>query len=199
MLDDATLYTVTDLKQFAYCGRVVYYEQCLPHLRPRTFTMDAGRDEHALEQKRAMRRTMQKYALPVADAATAQRHFDVALTDPTRGLTGIVDEVVCTANGLIIPVDYKLADNVSDNHRLQVTAYAQLLETAHATSVTFGFLYLIKARKWERITITAALRRQVDELLAQLARTVAEERQPPPTLVRSRCVSCEFRRFCNDV
>ena len=123
MLDDLPLITVTDLKQFSYCGRAVYDERCLPHIRPRTFKMDAGRDEHKLEQKRATRRTLRKYAV-----AEGKRTFDVVLTDPALGLTGMLDEVVTSATGEQFPVDYKLANQVSDNHRLQLAAYAHLLE-----------------------------------------------------------------------
>ncbi len=199
MLDDRHHYTVTDLKQFAYCGRVVYYEHCLPHLRPRTFKMDAGRDEHALEQKRALRRTLQKYALPAGESTDGRREFDVALTDPVRNFTGILDEVVYTPTGAIFPVDYKLADKVSANHRLQLMAYAYLLEQAHQVVVPYGFIYLIKGRKFEKVTMTASLRHQLDELLQQIEETVKHERIPPATTVYSRCPSCEFRRFCNDV
>lgn len=198
MLDDHAWYTVTDLKQFAYCGRVVYYERCLPHLRPRTFKMDVGRDAHETEQKRALRRTLQKYDLP--DPTTqGTRAFDVALADPGHKLRGVLDEVVTTDDGVIFPVDYKLADKVSANHRLQLTAYAHLLEQAHGVAVPFGYLYLIKARRFERVRITPTLRQQLFDLLTALEMAITQERMPAATTVRSRCMSCEFRRFCNDV
>ena len=203
MLDDPTYYTVTDLKQFAYCGRIVYYEQCLPHLRPRTYKMDAGRDMHEQEQKRALRRTLQKYAV-----ADGRRIFDLALTDQVLGLTGIIDEVVITAEdggeaGEIFPVDYKLANKVGSNHRLQLAAYAHLLEEQYQpgvrTTIRRGFVYLIKPRRYVEVPITKRLRNHFTDLLQQVKETVAQERLPSPPTQRSRCVSCEFRRFCNDV
>src|SRR5690242_3436884 len=86
------LFTVTDVKQFVYCGRVIFYERCLPHLRPRTYKMDAGRAEHEDEQKRAARRNLSQYAL-----GEGKRAFDVAITAPTLKLTGLIDEVVYVA------------------------------------------------------------------------------------------------------
>ena len=115
MLDDQLMFTVTDLKQFVYCGRVIFYEHCLPHVRPRTYKMDAGRDEHADEQKRAARRNLSHYAL-----GEGKRLFDVALTDPVLKLTGLIDEVVYANNGEIFPVDYKLSKKVSPNHQLHL-------------------------------------------------------------------------------
>ena len=194
MLDDLPLITVTDLKQFSYCGRAVYDERCLPHIRPRTFKMDAGRDEHKLEQKRATRRTLRKYAV-----AEGKRTFDVVLTDPALGLTGILDEVVTSATGEQFPVDYKLANQVSDNHRLQLAAYAHVLEQQSGRPVTQGFVYLIKRRQLARVAITPALRQKLTATLAAVTRTIEREQMPPPTSNRSRCMACEFRRFCNDV
>ncbi|MEZ4731160.1 MAG: CRISPR-associated protein Cas4 [Caldilineaceae bacterium] len=194
MLDDPQLFTVTDLKQFSYCPRVVYYERCLPHLRPRTFKMDAGRDRHEHEQKLALRRTLHKYGV-----LDGRREFDVTLTDPVGQLTGVLDEVVYGADGTIFPVDYKLADQVGSNHKVQLAAYAHLLTQATGQPVHQGYIYLIKPRRLEAVAITPALRQTVATQLTALRMMVTAERMPPPTEKRSRCVACEFRRFCNDV
>ena len=37
-----TIFRVTDLKQYFYCPRVVYYAYCLPQVRPVTAKMEAG-------------------------------------------------------------------------------------------------------------------------------------------------------------
>ncbi len=194
MLDDELLFTVTDLKQFSYCGRVVYYERCLPHLRPRTFKMDAGRAEHEDEQKRALRRTLGKYGV-----VGGRRVFDVALTDSHLQLTGLVDEVVYAEGGEIFPVDYKLAKTVSHNHRLQLAAYALLLEAHTGQPIQRGFIYLIEPRTMHEVTVGEALRQEVHTLLAEMERCVTGELLPPPPANCNRCAACEFRRFCNDV
>lgn len=192
--NDPLLFTVTDLKQFSYCGRVVYYEQCLPHIRPRTFKMDRGRDEHEAEQKRATRRTLGKYAV---DAG--RREFDVKLTDATLHLTGILDEVVYAADSELFPVDYKLAAKVSWNHKVQLAAYGLLLEASSGRSIRRGFVYLIKPRQMVEVPISPALRAEVMTLLQSMTHAITHEQMPPPASNRGRCVACEFRRFCNDV
>lgn len=194
MLDDQLLFTVTDVKQFVYCGRVIYYERCLPHVRPRTYKMDAGRDEHTDEQKRAARRNFSKHAI-----GAAERRFDVAVTNEALKLTGLIDEVVYTPDGEIFPVDYKLAKKVSPNHKLQLAAYAMLLDAGAARLVTRSFLYLIPLRQMVEIPITAAMRQQVYMLLQQLQETVLQERMPARAPNPNNCIGCEFRRFCNDV
>ena len=44
--DERLFFTVTDLKQYFYCPRVVYYTYCLPLLRPTTYKMEAGAVAH---------------------------------------------------------------------------------------------------------------------------------------------------------
>jgi CRISPR-associated exonuclease Cas4 len=170
---DDVLFTVTDLKQYSFCPRVFYYEHCLPHIRPRTHKMDIGHEEHEAEQKRAERRTLRQY--------------------------GIIDEVVYTEDGRLLPVDYKLAPKVSANHRLQLAAYAMLLEDRAGTAVKEGYIYLIGKRSITSVDITPTLREQIRGLLGAMFETLRWERMPEPTTVPNRCAGCEFRRFCNDV
>ncbi|MEM6283644.1 MAG: CRISPR-associated protein Cas4 [Chloroflexota bacterium] len=194
MLDNHNLLTVTDLKQFDYCPRVVFYEQCLPHVRPRTYKMDVGRDVHEEEQRRAARRTLHAYG-----EVAGERHFDVAIHSETLGFVGLMDEIVFTADGRIFPVDYKLAKHARRNYKVQLAAYALLLEEAHGVTVTHGYLYLIPLKKLVNVPITDHLRNSVHQRLQQASQMIVREQMPAPTNVRSRCRDCEFRRFCNDV
>ncbi len=43
---DEEIITISLLKQFAYCPRVVYYETCTPGVRPTTYKMQAGNEAH---------------------------------------------------------------------------------------------------------------------------------------------------------
>lgn len=194
MLANEVLFTVTDLKQFSYCGRVFFYEQCLPHIRPRTHKMDIGHEEHEREQERASRRTLRQYG-----EVAGRREFEVRVESAALRLRGLIDEVVFTEDGRVLPVDYKLATSVGANHRLQVGAYALMLEEAHGVHVSEGYVYLIGKREMVRVSITAALREQILALLGAMFETVSRERMPEATTVLARCASCEFRRFCNDV
>lgn len=194
MLDNSHSLTVTDLKQFSYCARVIFYERCLPHIRPRTYKMDAGREAHEDEEKRAVRRTLSKY-----EVEEGERFFNIKLASPTLQLTGSLDEVVRTADGEIFPVDYKLAKKVSTNHRLQLAAYGLLLEDAEKIIVSRGFVYLILTRQMVEIPLTDELKQQVRNSLEAMQTMITAELMPPPVSMPSRCMGCEFRRFCNDV
>lgn len=194
MIDAQPLvFTITDLKQYAYCPRIFYYQICLPAIRPITTKMQHGIDAHEQEQKRAARRTMHQYHV-----VAGERHFDVPVFSEQLQLSGQVDEVVVSPEG-IFPVDYKLAKQVGHNHKLQLTAYALLLEEMNGQRIKQGYLYLIRTHEMVAVRFIPNLRDTVIQSLNAMQMIVVDEWMPPPTTHTSRCSDCEFRRFCNDV
>lgn len=190
---ESTLFTVTDLKQYDYCARILYYHRCLPGIRPTTTKMEVAIRRHEDEPKRALRRTMHLEGLDYAE-----RHFDVPLVSAQLGLTGQVDELIWH-EGTIIPVDYKLARREQDHFKLQLTAYAMLAEEHYHTHIKFGLLYLIQARKTVRVAFSSQLRQKVVNVVTQMRLIANTEHMPPPPDSIRLCLECEFRRFCNDV
>ncbi len=150
--------------------------------------------------EREARRSLRSYGL-----TEGERFFDVRLNDDTLGLRGRIDMVIAVpewaaANAEVIPVEYKLSDRTPGRHfKIQLAMYAILLESAWQRPIRQGFLYLIPLRKAVPVMISPALRRQALEHLATIRRMVVQETMPHPPASRRPCVSCEFRRFCNDV
>jgi len=188
------LFIVEDLKQYGYCPRIVFYTRCMPGIRPRTFSMEAGRDDHDEARRSARRRTFVQMGLE-----SGRREFDVDIVCPALNLRGKLDEVVTADSGEVIPVDYKAAGKAAENHRLQLAAYALLLEADRRTTVHRGYIYLIPTRQARLVKLRPADKQTVRQLLAEMSQIVDAEAMPPPTPVRARCAGCEFRRFCNDV
>lgn len=185
--------TISLLKQYAYCPRVVYYETCTPKVRPVTYKMLAGNNAHDRERSRAARRTMFAYQVPAGE-----RHFDVRLVSPELGLAGLVDEVVTTPDEALV-VDYKMSDWAGDNHLIQVAAYSLLVEAGFNLPVKRSFIYLMKVRRFEEVPVDSGLRNSVLETLQNIRQIRDCEYMPPPVEAKNKCLSCEFRRFCNDV
>lgn len=193
-------FEVTDLKQWAYCPRVVYYRYCLPDVRPVTKLMEAGIAGHRDEGEREERRSLRAYGL-----SEGERAFDLALRSARLGLRGRLDLVIAVpARGApgaeAIVVEYKDSERAAGAHfKLQLAAYALLVEEAWGLPVRRGFLYSIPTRRAEAVAITSALRRKVLATVSALRAAVFGERMPEAPASRWPCVSCEFRRFCNDV
>lgn len=193
---EAFLFRVTDLKQYVYCPRILYYHTILPQVRPTTFKMEAGIELHREEEAREQRRGLRSYGL-----AAGERYFNVALQSAALGLSGEIDLLIETETEYI-PVDYKTAARVGEHYELQLMAYGRLVELAWpgATKpVRRGFLYLTGKRKAVEVKFSSRLRAQLEAAMAELYDIARGERMPGPTKQRRRCVDCEFRRFCNDV
>jgi CRISPR-associated exonuclease Cas4 len=121
------------------------------------------------------------------------------------GLTGCLDLAIATPTradprASAIVVEYKLSEQQAGPHfKLQLAAYALLLEEAWHIPVTQSFLYSIPLRRAESVAITPALRQKVGNTVARIRQMVEQEIMPPPPSSQRRCATCEFRRFCNDV
>lgn len=194
-IDIEAPFRVTDLKQWIYCPRVLYYHMCLPNVRPVTFKMEAGIDAGIAEEGREIRRSLRAYGLK-----GGRREFEVPLLSSTLGLRGKPDMIIWLDESQeVIPVDYKLSDIVGEHFKLQIVAYGMMLEEISGYTAKRGFLYSIPARKAEEIKIDQREREKLRAALTEMHRILRYELMPEPTRQRNRCLACEFRRFCNDV
>ena len=192
-------FRVTDLKQWVYCPRILFYHLCLPDVRPVTYKMEAGVEAGKGEEGREARRSLRAYGI-----RAGERAFGVSLISPRLGLRATLDMVIWPEDGQeVIPVDYKLSSktgrNMGAHFKLQLAAYALMLEEAYNLPARRGFLYYIPLRKAEEVPINARLREKLHQELVAMQAMLTTERMPEPTPSRQRCVACEFRRFCNDV
>lgn len=200
MLDKAEIdapFRVTDLKQWVYCPRILYYLLCLPDVRPTTFKMEAGTDAGKAEEGREERRSLRAYELK-----EGRREFNVSLASARYGLRGQVDMVVWVERPgaeEVIPVDYKLSTIAGEHFQLQVAAYGLILEESSGLPARRGFLYEIPKRRAEKIILNGKLRDKLLRSLDSMHRMLHTEWLPNPTANINKCLACEFRRFCNDV
>jgi CRISPR-associated exonuclease Cas4 len=190
-------FRVTDLKQWVYCPRVLYFHTCLPDVRPVTYKMEAGVEAGQSEEGREARRSLRTYRL-----AKGRRQFEVPLISTRLGLRGVVDMVIWLEDRpdvQIIPVDYKLSRQPGLHFKLQLVAYGLMLEEMDGGVARRGFLYSIPDRKAEEIRFDGRLRERLFSSVDAMHRMLWSEEMPPPTSQRAKCLACEFRRFCNDV
>ncbi len=187
--------TVSDVKQYPYCPRIVYYTYLLPlRARPTTYKMAEGRLEHERLETLEERRSLRAYGLQ-----EGIRHFDVALTSARLGLSGRLDMLIETPSELA-PVDFKNSEGkVGLNHKYQLTAYSLLVEEARRRTVRRAFIYLVPLKKAIEVAITSNMRGWVNKALREIRASLAGEITPPPTRIRSRCTDCEFRNLCPEV
>lgn len=185
---------VTDLKQFVYCPRIVFYQYVMPVEKKTTFKMEAGKRAEVAIDKLEERRSLRKYRL-----AEGTRHFHVWLRSEQLGLAGKLDLLLDSPEGLF-PVDFKYTSGrPHTNHRFQLCGYALLVEEAYEREVRHGFIYLIPQEEVVVLDLTQAQKEETLGLLADMRDMIRTECMPDPTPVRERCAECEYRNYCGDI
>lgn len=185
------LVSVTELRQYSYCPRVVYYMAMIP--RPLTGKMREGKQSHSDEDDRERRRSLRPYGLSGGDRA-----YGVRIEDRALGLRGQLDMLVLTPDEAI-PIEHKLSNGpLAQTHRMQLQAYGLLVAAAYALPVRRGFVYWIPRRRSTAVVFTVELEEQTRRAIQSVQGIRTSEALPPPTHVVERCTDCEFRRFCGD-
>jgi CRISPR-associated exonuclease Cas4 len=185
---------ITDLKQWAYCPRVVYYHHVMPAPAKPTYKMREGLAAQEMIESLEMRRKLREYGLEAA-----RRRFGVWLESQELGLSGKID-LLLEAPEEIAVVDFKLTSGEPGrNHRIQLTGSSRLGESACGRPARRAFLYRIPDNRIFVEPVTDELRRAVKAAIGDIRRTGQSQLCPKPTDVRGRCVECEFANYCADI
>jgi len=186
---------VSDIKQYIYCPRIIYFNYVLPIPRRKTKKMEYGHEEHIEIQRLEKRRGSKAYG--VIDGA---KRFQVYLESSRLGLNGILDMMIITDNEEIFPVEFKNSVNITGLHqKYQLTAYAMLIEENFKKPVRKGFLYLIPSKKVIAMEFTESMREHVKKTLVAMRNIIARERMPNYIRSTKRCTDCEFKNYCADL
>ena len=185
---------VTDVKQYIYCQRIIYFTYVCPVEKKITRKMEYGKEEHLVLDRLEKRRTFKRYNL-----SEGERRFHQYLRSERLGLEGKLDMHIIS-EGEYFPVEFKHTNKgPALNHKYQLVSYAMLLEDFYGKPVRCGFLYLTANKRVYPIEITPNARTFVKEILEKIREIIAKERMPGPNRHKGRCTDCEYRNYCGDV
>jgi CRISPR-associated exonuclease Cas4 len=185
---------VSDVKQFLYCPRVVYFTYVMP-VQPRsTRKMEYGKEEHLEIERLEKRRKLRSYNL-----SAGERYYRTKLHSERFGLEGVLDMHILSEAGCI-PVEFKnTSRKPALNHKYQLVSYAMLLEDRYGKPVRHGYLYLIPGKRVYAVEITPNARAFVSRVLGKIRLMITRETFPPAPRRPVRCFECEYRNYCADV
>lgn len=104
MDQDGLTLNASDLRQYVYCPRIIYFRYCVPVRPPPTYKMVEGKLQHERAEDLEHRRTLHAYGL-----SDGERVFDVRLASQRLGLSGTLDLVILRRHE-VIPVEFKHAE-----------------------------------------------------------------------------------------
>jgi CRISPR-associated exonuclease Cas4 len=184
----------SDLRQYLYCPRVVYFSLVVPVDRVETFKMSAGCDAEREHARLERRRGLARYAL-----ADGIRRFDVPVSCAKLGVSGIVDEVVYGPEGPA-PVEIKRTEGgVALGHKVQLAVYGMGLEEQIGQPVPKGFIHLVPRKQTWAVALDDKLRAAASDVTRRIRAMLTDQEFPPPADRPAKCDGCELRCFCNDI
>lgn len=189
--------TISDIKQFIYCPRKIYYTYVEPVPWKKTFKMKYGKEQHNELIKKEKRRNLKIYGLK-----EGKRYFGYTVHSEKYNLSGRLDILVECENDeagqRYFPVECKDTDyQIHNSTKYQLIAYALVLEEQLGSLVNEGYIYIIPKNKVYTIYITDEERTYVRKVIHSIRNIIKNEHYPNPRS-KKRCLACEYIRYCND-
>jgi len=185
---------VTDIKQYIYCPRIIYFTYCQPVKKKNTFKMDYGSEQHDIVDVLEKRRTLKRYGLESGKKLFKQKVFSKKL-----GISGKLDMLVKTDTE-IIPIEMKYTERRPGlNHKYQLAAYMLILEDVYQKGVRGGIIHIISNKDSYYYKNTDILRNKVKELILSIREIIRFERFPEVQAGWHKCRDCEYKNYCGGV
>jgi len=190
--------TASDILEYLFCPRFIYFENYLdiPQHEEKRFKVQKGRTIH--EDKIQFNPQYLRKKL-----GCVKRKKSVYLSSATKGIRGIVDEILFMNDGTAAPLDYKYAeykDVTFKNHKYQLTLYSQLIREHFEVPVNRGFIVYTRSRnKLIEVPINDQMYSELDKIINGLLDIIQKGIYPKPTKYKARCADCCYRNICEKV
>jgi CRISPR-associated protein Cas1 len=184
-MQDEALLSVAGLHALAYCERLFYLEE-VERIRIADASVYAGRRLHVEEVEQ--------------EEGEWQR---LALQSDKLDLQGAVD-VLKRRDGQVVPYEHKRGRSAGKagareawrTDRIQVGAYAMLVEEAHGQPVVEGRIRYHADRVTVRVPIDEGLRSEVRSAIARARELRTSVERPPIADNEKLCVRCSLSSVC---
>lgn len=185
--------TVSDIIQYHYCPRKIYFLRTLEVPAPARRKMEYGAEIHERERRRMTeRKRIYGFARDEVEVVMS----NVQIEAGRIGLRGRLDVALRLRDGEILPVETKYTDEAILHRRYlkQLYAYALLLDHELRTGVRRGVVYFSKQREARTVEISDEDKQGVLRDVVLIRRIIASEEIPRPN--PERCGYCEVRKYC---
>lgn len=189
MINEDDYISVLQIRDYAYCPRVVYFRNVL-HIEERlTEAMLYGREKH------------EEFSLaPLIPKLKPVKIIEnVELISHRLRIKGKVDIIIITRYNEYIPVEIKWSElekgMARRQHKAQIIAYALLIEDNFNTTVKRGLIYYSRSKKFSNIIITESDKRLIKNYIVKIYE-IYKERIPKDSQNSTQCKDCGYNRYC---
>jgi len=188
-----TSITPSEIIQYLYCPRFIYFEKVLTIPQHEEKSYKAMRGRHLHDDKTRMNKDYLRKKLGVVE-----KYQEQYLTNSM--LRGKVDEVLILDDGTAAPLDYKFArykDKVFNTYKTQLACYAWLIEDNFDRTVNHGYLVYTRSKsRLVEVELDEAFKADVKEKARAIVKIIDENHFPKATRYKKRCIECTYRNIC---
>lgn len=114
-------------------------------------------------------------------------------------LKGIIDRIEQYETGYT-PIELKTGkmpnEGVWPGHRIQIAAYALLIEEKFNTTVKEGFINYLDAKQTRHIAINPFMKEEIIDLVKEVQELLSSKQPPKYCENRNKCTNCGLRETC---
>jgi CRISPR-associated exonuclease Cas4 len=132
---------------------------------------------------------------------TPKIESELRVESKTLGLRGIIDQIEVYPGGFV-PIELKTGkapkEGVWEGHKIQLIAYALLMEEKFNTEVKEGFVNYLDTKQKRHIALNPFMRLEVKELIQKVNQLINSEKIPDFDKNTNKCTICGLKEDCYD-
>lgn len=188
------LLTATDLMNYCYCPRIIYFVHVLKIPQATTRKEYKGREKDSEFTAKSKRTKVVKKAPPLP------KLFHVYLQSDELEMKTIADSIMINErDNEAYPIQAKYAFTpraIFRTQKLQLAMEAMLVENKFKHNVPFGFIKFMRSNELVKVFIDAKLKEEVARCFREIREIARTERMPKGTEFKKRCADCCYREVC---
>jgi len=130
---------------------------------------------------------------------TPKIESELKITSEKLGLRGIVDQIEVYKQGFV-PIELKTGssprEGVWPGHKIQLIAYALLMEEKFNTEIKEGFVHYLDTKQKRHIALNAFMRLEVKELIEKVNNLLNSTEIPNFEKNQNKCIKCGLKEDC---
>lgn len=193
--DEEEYIAVSDVKQYHFCPRIIYFSKVLGVEERLTESEEKGKEAHNDFHIKEKRRTT---LFGLKSIKPIQKWTALYIKSRKLKLHGTLDMLIRT-NNEFIPVEFKntkAPNKPQKGHIYQIVAYSLLVEENFHTIIKRVAIYYSKEDKILIIPLTEEMRNHVLWTLKQILKIIYTEKLPETLPPESKCRSCGYFWIC---
>ena len=190
-----TIITISDVLEYLFCPRFIYYMHCLaiPQHEESRFKVIKGREMH--DEKRITNTEYLRKKLGVM-----KKEINVFIASKNNHIKGIVDEILFLDNGTAAPFEYKYAefkDKIFQTYKFQLVLHAMMIKENYKIDVKKGFICFTRSNNHiEEIIFTEKDFKKAIEIIDEILEIIDKGFYPGKSRYKNKCIDCCYSNIC---